>query len=66
VLLLLLLFAFGALMLSAGLILLPYRIRFLRRLDRMAFMVSTLFSSAIGALLVGSSGAFICLSLLGG
>ena len=65
-LVLLLLFLFGALILSAGMILLPYRIRFLRRLDRMAFLVATLFSSAVGAMLVGGSGAFLCLALLGG
>ena len=65
-LLLLGLFAVGATMLSAGLIVFPYRRRFLRRLDRTAFLFSTLLSSGLGALLVGGSGAFLCLALLGG
>jgi hypothetical protein len=59
-------FGFGALMLSAGLLVLPYRRRFLRRVDRTAFLFSTLLSSSLGALLVGGTGAFLCLSLLGG
>jgi hypothetical protein len=63
---LLVLFGFGAAILAAGLIVLPYRRRFLRRLDRNAFLFSTLFSSGVGALIVGGSGAFLCLSLLGG
>ena len=66
VLLLILMFLVGALMLAAGLIVLPYRRRFLRRLDRHAFLFSTLLSSGLGALIVGGSGAFLCLSLLGG
>ena len=59
-------FLVGAAMLAAGLIVLPYRRRFLRRLDRNAFLLSTLLSSGLGALIAGGSGAFICLSLLGG
>ena len=59
-------FTLGALMLAAGLIVLPYRRRFLRRLDRNAFLFSTLLSSGLGALIVGGSGAFLCLSLFGG
>jgi hypothetical protein len=66
VLLLFALFGIGAAMLAAGMIVLPYRRRFQRRLDRNAFMVSTLFSSGIGALIVAGSGAFLCLALLGG
>ena len=65
-LLLLLIFGFGALMLSAGLIVLPYNRRFLRRVDRTAFLFSTLLSSGLGALIAAGSGAFLCLSLLGG
>ena len=59
-------FLLGAVMLTAGLIVLPYRRRFLRRVDRTAFLFSTLLSSSLGALLVGGSGAFLCLAFLGG
>ena len=62
--LLLLPFAFGGLLLAAAIAVWPYRVRFLRKADRLAFLVSTGASGLIGATVAGASGALLCLGLL--
>lgn len=52
-------FSVGALMLAAALVLWPYRIKFLRRVDRLAFLLSTAVSGLLGAALAGGAGAFL-------
>jgi hypothetical protein len=63
-LLLLIAFAAGAVCLSAAILVFPYRIRFLRRADRVAFLVSTTVSGAVGAALASTAGALLCVSLI--
>lgn len=58
------LWALGGLLLGAAILLIPYHRRFLRRLDRGAFVFTTGTAGLTGAGLVASAGSFIWMQIL--
>ncbi|TMJ12583.1 MAG: hypothetical protein E6G94_13430 [Alphaproteobacteria bacterium] len=61
--LLLAIFGIGGVALAAAILVFPYRIRFVKRVDRLAFILCSLLSGVVGAAMVGSSGAILWMSL---